>query len=59
MKQHNLENKSTTAKKKIEVANSIGLKDFKIYIRTDKLTTKQGIINLTKELMGLLSMSYH
>ena len=47
MKQHNLENKSTTAKKIIEVANNIGLKDFKIYIRTDKLTTKQGIINLT------------
>ena len=38
---------STNAKKIIEVANNIGLKDFKIYIRTDKLTTKQGIINLT------------
>ena len=47
MKQHNLENKSTNAKKIIEVANNIGLKDFKIYIRTDKLKTKQGIINLT------------
>ena len=47
MKQHNLQNKSTTAEKIIEVANNIGLKDFKIYIRTDKLTTKQGIINLT------------
>ena len=48
MKQHNLQNKSTSAKKIIEVANNIGLKDFKIYIRTDKLTTKQGIINLTE-----------
>ena len=48
MKQHNLQNKSTSAKKIIEVANNIGLTDFRIYIRTDKLKTNQGIINLTE-----------
>ena len=50
MKQHNLKNESTNAKKNIlEVANKLGLKDFKLYIRTDKITTKQGVINLTND----------
>ena len=44
MKQHNLQNKSTSAKKIIEVANNIGSKDFKIYIRTDKLTKKNKVL---------------
>ena len=34
-------------KKLFEVVDKLGLKDFKIYLRTDKLTTSQGIINLT------------
>ena len=49
MKKHNLENEATSGKKVVEIANKIGLKDFSIYIRTDKLTTKQGIINLTDD----------
>ena len=31
----------------VKVANKIGLRDFGLFIRTDKLTSKQGIINLT------------
>ena len=49
MKQYNLKNEATSGKKVIEVANKLGLKDFRIYIRTDELTTKQGIINLTDD----------
>ena len=49
MKQHNLKNKSTSGKKIIEFANNIGLKDFSIYIGTDKFTTKKGILNLTDD----------
>ena len=47
MKEHGLENKATKGSKLVEVANKLKLKDFNIYIRTDKLTSKQGIINLT------------
>ena len=49
MKQHNLKNEATSGMKVAEVANKLGLKDFSIYIRTDALTTKQGIINLTDD----------
>ena len=47
MKEHGLENRATKGSKIVEVANKLKLKDFNIYIRTDKLTSKQGIINLT------------
>ena len=47
MKKHGLQNKATKGSKLVEVANKIELKDFSLYIRTDKLTSKQGIINLT------------
>ena len=47
MKKHGLKNEATKGSKLVEVANKIGLKDFGLYIRTDKLTSKQGIINLT------------
>ena len=46
----NLKNEATSGKKIVEVANKLGLKDFSIYFRTDELTTKQGIINLTDDL---------
>ena len=49
MQDHNLRNVTTNAKKILEVANKIGLKDFNIYIRTDKITTNQGVINLTND----------
>ena len=49
MKKYNLKNEATSGKKIVEVANKLGLKDFSIYIRTDELTTKQGIINLTDD----------
>ena len=49
MKKHGLENKATKGSKLLEVANKIGLKDFRLYIRKDKLTSKQGIINLTDD----------
>ena len=47
MKEHSLQNKATKGSKLVEVANKIGVEDFSLYIRTDKLTSKQGIINLT------------
>ena len=47
MKKHDLQNKATKGSKLLEVANKIGLRDFGLFIRTDKLTSKQGIINLT------------
>ena len=47
MKKHGLKNEATKGSKLGEVANKIGLKVFGLYIRTDKLTSKQGIINLT------------
>ena len=47
MKEHGLENKATKGSKLVEVANKLKLKDFNIYIRTDKITSKQGSINLT------------
>ncbi len=46
MKQYKLQNKATSNKKISEVINKLGIKDFNIYMRDDKLTTKQGIINL-------------
>ena len=46
LKKHNLQNKSTSNVKISEVVNKLKLKDFNIYLRDDKLTTKQGIINL-------------
>ena len=49
MKQHNLKNEATSGMKVAEVAKKLGLKDFAIYIRTDELTTKQGVINLTDD----------
>ena len=49
MKQNNLKNEPTSGKKIVEVAQKIKLKDFNIYIRTDKLTSNQGIINLTDD----------
>ena len=47
MKEHELENKSTKGSILLEVANELGLKGFNMYLRTDKLTSKQGILNLT------------
>ena len=47
MKEHGLKNEATKSSKLVDVANKLKLKDFNIYIRTDKLTSKQGIINLT------------
>ena len=47
MKNHNLKNEATSGKKLLEIANKLGLKDFNIYIRTEALTSNQGIINLT------------
>ena len=49
MKKHNLKNEVTSGKKIVEVAQKIKLKDFNIYIRTDKITSNQGIINLTDD----------
>ena len=49
MTKYNLKNETTSSKKILEVANKIGLKDFNIYIRTDKITTNQGVINLTDD----------
>ena len=49
MKRNGLQNKATKGSKLVEVANKIGLEDFNLYIRTDKLTSKQGIINLTDD----------
>ena len=49
VEQHNLKNEATSGLKVAEVAKKLGLKDFSIYIRTDELTTKQGIINLTDD----------
>ncbi len=46
MKQYKLQNRATSNKKISEVINKLGIKDFNIYMRDDKLTTKQGIINL-------------
>ena len=37
MKEHGLKNKATKGLKLVEVANKLKLKDFNIYIRTDKL----------------------
>ena len=42
-----LKNEATKGSKLVEVASKLKLKDFNIYIRTDKLNSKQGIINLT------------
>ena len=47
MKEYELQNRATKGSKLVEVANKLKLKDFNIYIRTDNLTSKQGIINLT------------
>ena len=47
MKKHGLKNEATKCSKLVEVANKIGLESFGLFIRTDKLTSKQGIINLT------------
>ena len=47
MKRHRLKNRATKGGKLVEVANKIDLKDFGLFIGTDKLTSKQGIINLT------------
>ena len=47
MKRHGLPNKATNGSKLVEVANKIGLESFGLYIRTDTLASKQGIINLT------------
>ena len=44
---HGLQNKSTKGSKLVEIANELDLKDFNIYIRTDKLTSTQGIVQLT------------
>ena len=49
MKQHNLKNEATSGMNVAEVAMKLGLEDFGKYIRTDKLTTKQGITNLTDD----------
>ena len=49
MKRHNLKKESTSSAKILEVANKLGLKDFNIYLRTDKLTSNQGGINLTDD----------
>ena len=46
---HNLKNEATSGLNVAEVAKKLGLKDFGIYLRTDELTTKQGIINSTDE----------
>ena len=47
MKEHGLQNRATKGSKLLEVANKLKLNDFNSYIRTDKLTSKQGIINIT------------
>ena len=47
MQKHGLQNEATKGSKLVEVANKIGLESFGLFIRTDKLTSKQGIINLT------------
>ena len=49
MKRHNLKNKRTKGKTIFEVVDKIGLKDFKIHLRTDKLISSQGIISLTDD----------
>ena len=49
MKKQNLKNEATSGKKIVEVAQKIKLKDFNTYIRTDKLTSNQGNINLTDD----------
>ena len=49
MEQHNLKNEATSGTKVAEVAKKLGLEDFSIYIRTDELTTKQGIKNLADD----------
>ena len=49
MKKHNLKNEVTSGKKIVEVAQKIKLQDFNIYISTDKITSNQGIINLTDD----------
>ncbi len=49
MKQYKLQNRAASNKKISEVINKLGIKDFNIYMRDDKLTTKQGIINLHPE----------
>ncbi len=46
MRKYNLQNKATSNKKISEVINKLGIKNFNIYMRDDKLTTKQGIINI-------------
>ena len=47
MEEHGLKNEATKGTKLVEIANKLKLKDFNIYIRTHKLNSKQGIINLT------------
>ena len=47
MKEHVLQNRPTKGSELVKIANKLKLKDFNIYIRTNKLTSKQGIINLT------------
>ena len=49
MEQHNLKNEATSGLKVVEVAKKLSLKDFSRYIRTDELTTKQGVKNLTDD----------
>jgi hypothetical protein len=46
MKRYKLENAATSNVKISEVINKLGVKDFNIYMGNDKLTTKQGIINM-------------
>ena len=49
MRKHRLRNESTNGKKIFEVVEKLKLKDFNIYLRTDELTTRQGIINLSDD----------
>ena len=46
MKKYNLKNESTSSAKILEVSIEIGLKDFNINIRTDKLTTIEGNVKI-------------
>ena len=46
MNTYKLENKATNNVKISEVINDLKIKDFNIYMKDDKLTTKCGIVNL-------------
>ena len=49
MRKQSLENKRTSGEKIFKIVEELKVKDFNIYLRTDKLTTSQGIINLSND----------